>query len=430
MDLLEQIHRAGIVGAAGMGFPTDIKLNVKADTLIANGIECDLLLNTNRCEMEVFAHEIVQGLRAAAEQVGASDVVIAIREKNSAALQAMQDAAHGMNIRFYISDSVYPAGDEVNLTYQITGRMTPPCGHPADVGCVVINVSTLRNIAHALQGKPVTERVVTVTGAVSDPQVMVCSIGTPFSALINAAGGSVEDSVYLVGGGIAGTLIEHLNGNVSQTTGGLIALPRQHILIGKKRGETFGRPTMCTQCGFCTQMCPRNAMGYIVQPHKAMRACMLGDSVFAEKAVGAYSCSGCGVCTLFACQFGLDPAGYMRDAHNSLLETGMGPIEDWKKGTQNKVQSRGIPMDRLLKRLDLEKYDKVLPFNAEILDCEYVEIPLRTLAAEAAVPVVDCGQWVEKGQQIARANGISANIYASISGQITEITKEWIKIQK
>ena len=171
-------------------------------------------------------------------------------------------------------------------------------------------------------------------------------------------------------------------------------------------------------------------MGYIVQPHKAMRACMLGDSAFAEKSAGAYSCSGCGICTLFACQFGLNPAGYMRDAHNLLLETGMRRAEDWKRGTQNKVQSRGIPMDRLLKRLDLEKYDKVLPFNVEILECEYVEIPLRTPAAEAAVPVVDCGQWVEKGQQIARADGISANIYASISGQITEITKEWIKIQK
>ena len=63
MTLSEKVRQAGVVGAGGGGFPTHVKLNAKADTVIANGAECEPLLHKDAVVMEESAADLVAGLR-------------------------------------------------------------------------------------------------------------------------------------------------------------------------------------------------------------------------------------------------------------------------------------------------------------------------------------------------------------------------------
>ena len=47
-ELVEAVRAAGVVGAGGAGFPTHVKLASQVDTVIANGVECDPLLQCDQ----------------------------------------------------------------------------------------------------------------------------------------------------------------------------------------------------------------------------------------------------------------------------------------------------------------------------------------------------------------------------------------------
>ena len=92
MNLVEQVRRAGVVGAGGGGFPTHVKLAAKADTVIANGAECEPLLHKDAVVMEHQAAQIVQGMRLAMEAVGARTGIVGIKAKNRHAVAAVEAA--------------------------------------------------------------------------------------------------------------------------------------------------------------------------------------------------------------------------------------------------------------------------------------------------------------------------------------------------
>ena len=50
-NLLEAVKNAGVIGAGGAGFPAYQKLDTKVDLLIANGAECEPLLNKDQVEI-------------------------------------------------------------------------------------------------------------------------------------------------------------------------------------------------------------------------------------------------------------------------------------------------------------------------------------------------------------------------------------------
>ncbi|MCF7689380.1 MAG: NADH dehydrogenase subunit, partial [Cephaloticoccus sp.] len=65
MNLVDQVRQAGVVGAGGGGFPTHVKLAAKADTVIANGAECEPLLHKDAAVMERQAGEMIRGMQLA-----------------------------------------------------------------------------------------------------------------------------------------------------------------------------------------------------------------------------------------------------------------------------------------------------------------------------------------------------------------------------
>ena len=432
MGLIEQIRDAGVVGAGGAGFPTDRKLNCKAEILIINGIECEPLLRTDRHVMELYAPEIVKTVRTIRDFLGAKRAVIALKEHYEDAAAALQAAVKGTKVEIYLSEAFYPAGDEQNLVYCVTGRTVPTGGIPLDVGCVVSNVSTVLNIAQAIEGKPVTEKMVTVGGSVAKPVTVSCAIGTPLSKLLDAAGGAVGDCIYIVGGPLMGAVTDDLSQPVTKTTGGLLAIPKKHPLLAKKtvgaRDAALAR-AVCSQCTMCTQMCPRNALGLNVQPHKAMRAFASGNQSLLGDVNGIFSCCDCGICTYYACNFGLKPSKAMQQAKAQLQAGGVKPVKEVKYETDGGIDNKRLPTGRLLLRLDLKQYDKDAPM-AGFVDTDYVKIPLKMHIGGPDRALAAVGQRVTKGQLIAEPQGMGANIHASIDGTVTAVTDEFIEIRR
>src|SRR5580765_1148412 len=137
MSLADKVKLAGVVGAGGGGFPAHVKLASKADTIIANGAECEPLLHKDAVLMEEEAAALVQGMLLAQEAVGAVDAVIGIKGKKQKAVEAVQQACQGTSVRVHLLGDYYPAGDEYDLVYEVTGRLIPPTGIPLQVGVVV-----------------------------------------------------------------------------------------------------------------------------------------------------------------------------------------------------------------------------------------------------------------------------------------------------
>ena len=434
MTLLDQIRDAGIVGEGGAGFPAHVKVNCKAEIVIANGAECEPLLRVDQQIMQFFPERVVDGVIRLMEQTGASRGVIALKDHYTEAITALQKAMAGKpGVALHIMRSTYPAGDEQQIVYSVTGRVVPTGGLPLDVGAVVSNVSTLTDISRAAEGLPVTEKYVTVGGAVQDPVTLQVPIGTSGEELIRAAGGVTDqDCVYIIGGPCMGRVSQTADFPVTKTTGGLLAIPRSHPLLQKKNPDLNLRmiQAVCCQCSMCTQMCPRNALGLHVEPHKAMRSIATGMDLLGDSFNGVFSCCDCGICTYYACNFGLKPSNVMQRIKQSFSEAGMKPRKEVFTTVDSGLELKKLPVSRMIARLGIREYDVPAPMRFEVLPVKQVAIPLRMHIGAPSVPVVQTGQQVRKGQLIADIpeKALGAKIHASIDGTVTDITEKEIRI--
>ena len=130
MNLVEKVRSAGVVGAGGGGFPTHVKLNAKVETVIANGAECEPLLHKDAVIMEENATELVRGMELAMDATGAKDGVVGIKGKKKHAVEAVTAACKGTRVRVQLLGDYYPAGDEYDLVFNVTGKLIPPGGIP------------------------------------------------------------------------------------------------------------------------------------------------------------------------------------------------------------------------------------------------------------------------------------------------------------
>ena len=275
--LSEKLREYGVVGAGGAGFPTYVKAQSQVEFMIANGAECEPLIHKDAELMKHFPGEILAGMTSMMESTGARQGKFGIKTKNAESLEALQHSLKNHRIEFVMLGDFYPSGDEYELVYTATGRLIPAAGIPLQVGCVVNNVETLYNVTLAEREIPVTEKFLSVTGAVKEAKSFWAPVGTTFRDLIARAGGAtVDDFGVFVSGLMMGTLTFDLDDVVTKTTGGLILLPRDHYLVTRKTRPAaemahIGR-SACDQCSYCTEFCPRYLLGYEVQPHKVMRS--------------------------------------------------------------------------------------------------------------------------------------------------------------
>jgi len=174
-----------VVGAGGAGFPTWKKIDARVETVIVNGAECEPLLRNDQQVLAARTGEVVRGLVLTMASTGASRGVIALKKKYTAAIAALKKEIRDQkDISLHLLESVYPAGDEFVLVYEVTGKVIPPGEIPLKVGVLVSNVETFANISAAERGDPVISRCLTVTGAVREPKTLTLPIGISLKAAV------------------------------------------------------------------------------------------------------------------------------------------------------------------------------------------------------------------------------------------------------
>ena len=250
-EIVEIVKEAGIVGMGGAGFPTSVKLKPAkpVDTILLNGCECEPLLTADHRVMLEFADDVIYGLKAIIKAVNAQKGVIVIEDNKPDAIELMKEkTAACENIEVVVAKTKYPQGAEKMLIKRVTGRKVPSGGLPADVGCIVSNISTTKAISDAIRtGMPLVERVVTVTGErLKNPGNYIVKIGTNTKDLIDYCGGITgEDVTIKAGGPMMGFVLNDVNVPIMKGSNGIIAVDTDH---------TAEQP--CIKCGRCVDVCP------------------------------------------------------------------------------------------------------------------------------------------------------------------------------
>lgn len=437
MSIVEQVRKAGVVGAGGGGFPTHVKLAAKADTVIANGAECEPLLHKDAAVMEQWAVEMVKGMQLAMEAVGAGAGVVGVKAKKKHAVEAVQEAIKGTSIKLQLLGDYYPAGDEYDLVYSVTGRLIPPGGIPINVGVVVNNVETFVNIARAAEGRPVIRKLITIAGAVRRPVTLEVPIGISFRECLEAAGGATTpEPVLCVGGLMMGQTTLNLDTPVVKTATGVVVLPREHHLIQRKLNPApkmakIGK-SACDQCRYCTEYCPRFLLGYAVEPHQVMRSLAFTATGAEYWNQWASLCCSCGLCTLYACPEELYPKEACDDAKAAMRRTN----QKWSGKMDIKVHplrdGRRVPIRSLARKLRVLDYDVPAPYSETPVQTNQVVLPLRQSAGAPSQPVVKAGEVVAEGQAVAEPapNALGAILHAPFRARVAEVGNETITLAR
>jgi len=436
MNLVEQVRQAGVVGAGGGGFPTHVKLAASADTVIANGAECEPLLHKDAVVMEEQAAPLVRGMQLAMAAVGARHGVIGVKAKKKQAVAAVTAACQGTEVRVQLLGDYYPAGDEYDLVFNVTGRLIPPAGLPLNVGVVVNNVESFVNIAAASEGRPVTHKLLTIAGAVASPVTLRAPLGTALRDCIAAAGGlTTDDPVLVIGGLMMGQATDDLDTPVTKTSTGVVILPRQHHVIQRKlkppRAQAQIGKSACDQCRYCTEYCPRFLLGYAVEPHQVMRSLAFtatGADYFNQWAA---LCCSCGLCTLYACPEELFPKEACDDAKAAIRRANF----KWTGPPTVKPHAmhdgRRVPIKTLAKKLHVLDYDRPAPYLRESLAPRRLTLPLKQSAGTPCLPKVRAGERVLAGQLLGEPapNTLGALLHAPLAGTVREVTGQHIILE-
>jgi Na+-translocating ferredoxin:NAD+ oxidoreductase RnfC subunit len=449
-DLVQAVRAAGVVGAGGAGFPTHVKLSSGVDTVIANGAECDPLLQCDQRLMESRAIEIVRGVQLAMEATGATRGILALKDEYrtaaSALRRAIQAAEKPAALSVHLLESRYPAGDEFVLVYEATGRLVPETGLPLHVGCLVQNVQTLFNIARAAKGASVTHRLLTVAGAVARPVTLWAPVGTPLREVLAWAGGilpprwserTADDYAVVVGGPMMGRVASSKDEPVTKTTSGLLVLPNDNAVVRymtrSKRSWVRRGISTCDQCRDCTDLCPRYLLGHELKPHEVMRAINYGMERPSGKVTAAVLCCECRLCEAYACPLELSPMSYYVTIKQELRTQGW--VNEVHKRSDLEPhptrEYRLVPTHRLAARLGLTEWEhQTCPLDETDYQPDRVLIPLQQHIGAPARPVVSVGDRVSGGDLIARIpeDALGAAIHASITGRVSQIDSTIVEI--
>ncbi len=294
-DFIEAVRKSGIVGLGGAGFPTHVKLDVpseKIEYLIVNGAECEPYVTSDSVNMLTRGDDITVALNAFNKYLGVKKVIIGIEKSNkkvAVVMKALAASFKDFDVKVNILPDKYPQGGEKVMVYHTTGRKIGLNKLPIDVGCIVINSTTVAQIGSYIKtGMPLTEKLVTVDGAaVKNPQNVIAPIGTPLSVLFDFCGGLKEDPAKIIyGGPMMGITIPNADAPVLKNTNAVLALSAKEAKLPKT--------TACIRCGACVNTCP-----FSLAPVNIAEAYSREDTE-TLKALSVQSCMECGCCS-FVC---------------------------------------------------------------------------------------------------------------------------------
>lgn len=438
-QIVQAVQNAGVIGAGGGGFPTHVKLQAKVETIVANGSECEPLLCSDRTMMVQKPQLLIEGMQQAIRATNAKQGIIALKAHYTNAIEAIKkNLPDDGSIKLHLLENYYPAGDEFLLVYETCGKIIPEGGIPLNVDVVVMNAITLMQVAHAVNGKPVTERAVTLVGEFNQPKIVIVPIGTTYEDLIKFAGGlKIKDAILIDGGPMMGKIISQKSQGIGKTTSGIIALPPDHLLIRKAQkplGQIIKQAkSACCQCFRCTDLCPRNLLGHELYPHMTMRTIAYNDASPTQHITSAFLCSQCGTCELIACDLmHLSPRRVYSEYKKELLKREVkNPHKKIPAKINSQFENRKPSIQMVIKKLNLSRYNVKLNFTG-MQPIKLVRIPLNKHVGAPAISQVKVGQTIQRCDIIAASpqDALGAIYHASIDGKVTDVTENYIEIKQ
>ncbi len=307
-DLLAAVRKSGLVGLGGAGFPAHVKLNVpkdkEIDTLLVNCAECEPYITADNREVIENSWAVMSGIYAVTELLGIERVIIGIEDNKPEAIKILREIADNEKydpediIRVLPLKASYPQGAEKVLIKACTGREVPPGKLPADVGCIVMNITSVAFLSDYLKtGMPLVKKRLTIDGsAVKEPKNVIVPIGTPIKEVMEFCGGyKTEPAKIFMGGPMMGLAISDDSLPVLKQNNAILAFDEKEARLAEA--------TDCIRCGRCVSACPMRLV-----PTKLCAAVQLKDFEAMQKHQ-IMTCMECGSCA-FSCP-----------AHRHLVQT-------------------------------------------------------------------------------------------------------------
>ncbi len=418
--LREKLQEKGVVGLGGGGFPSFLKLRENLHTFIINGAECEPLLKSDFFYIKNNLPKIISTAKLFRKHLKIKRIVFAIKKKN---LKIIDSELLGKNkIEIFPLKDSYPVGDERIIIKLLDNKLIPHEKYPGDYGYIVHNVETCGAIFDAVEGDiPLTKRYITICGEVKNSFVAEVKIGTPIKKLIETAGGyTCEDPVILESGVMMGKIVSE-DDFIKKQTSALIVLPMDNRAVLERLRDISHTVKKsfesCCSCEMCTMLCSRKNIGYYLRPDRILK----GNLKFYDTSI--FNCSGCGICSLYACPFDLSP----RKIIDFLKKKSKGAVE--RNFPENAFGGENllIPSENLKKKLNITKYETQIEF-----------MKINDFSTKYEVYLPPGTRWLyEKGKKVKEGDKLNEIvekygnlIHSPISGTISLVDGNKLKIKR
>lgn len=311
-EIIGKIKEAGVVGMGGAGFPTHVKLSPKEpekiEFIIANCAECEPYLTSDYRRMLENPQDLVDGMKIVLSLFDKAKGILGVEDNKPDCIQKLQELTKDEpRIEVMPLKTKYPQGGERQLIFATTGRQINSKMLPADAGCIVDNVETLIAVSRAVkEGKPVMERIFTVTGdAVANPGNFLYCIGMSYAELLEATGGFKTAPEKIISGGpMMGFSMFDLEIPTTKTSSSLLCFTKDEVAASEV--------TACINCGRCVSVCPEQ-----IVPSRLAKMSEFHDSEAFEKWNGM-ECIECGSCS-YICPAKRPLAQYIKTMKKQIL---------------------------------------------------------------------------------------------------------------
>ena len=292
-SFIAAVRDSGVVGLGGAGFPTAVKLKAdpeKVDYIIVNGAECEPYITSDTRTMLDYTDLLAEGIALLKKYLSPGKVIIGIEDNKPQCIKKLREVFKGdSGVTVDALKSLYPQGGEKVLIHNTTGRIVPEGKLPLDVGCIVINTTTVVAIARYVKtGMPLVEKHITVDGsAIKNPQNVIAPIGASIQSVVDYTGGfKCEPKKILLGGPMMGISVPDAETVIVKNTNAVICLDEKDAAVPEQ--------TACIRCGRCVDTCPLNLM-----PAEIEHAFLIKDAERLGK-LKVNICMECGCCA-FVC---------------------------------------------------------------------------------------------------------------------------------
>ncbi|MET5962083.1 electron transport complex subunit RsxC [Citrobacter amalonaticus] len=412
--LIERIHQFGVAGLGGAGFPTGNKLKGggdKIETLIINAAECEPYITADDRLMQDCAAQVVEGIRILAHILQPREVLIGIEDNKPQAISMLRAVlADARDISLRVIPTKYPSGGAKQLTQILTGKQVPHGGRSSDIGVLMQNVGTAYAVKRAIvDGEPITERVVTLTGeAVSRPGNVWARLGTPVKHLLNDAGFCPSaDQMVIMGGPLMGFTLPWLDVPVVKITNCLLAPSATEM--GEPQEEKG-----CIRCSACADACPADLLPQQLywfskgQQHDKATAHNIAD------------CIECGACA-WVCPSNIPLVQYFRQEKAELYAIS----QEEKRAAEAKArfEARQARLEReKAARLERHKKAAVQPAAKDQDAIAAALARVKEKQAQATQPVmIKAGEKPDNSAVIAAREARKALARAKQAGNVTAV---------